>query len=289
MENDFIKKSTKTNVIVASVIAGIALISLVMLILLLSPETNKGFLSFLFSIILVFVITFWFGILQIKVFNDYKGQRKYLCAEGIFIICLTVLIVITGILFATIQGATAFGAGLVDTIDIRWFIAVFLLGFSVWKACVVAMSLKEKRFNWWLELAIAVLWVGLSVLTIVSIFSTGDAINSILWGFVIVSWLLIITYITYLLMTYIFKKPTYLETEKAFELAKTEARQKSERLARANAMMGGGYVPHTAEKTETKKDDLETKLKKLDDLLAKNILTKEEYDEKRKQIIKESL
>jgi len=57
-------------------------------------------------------------------------------------------------------------------------------------------------------------------------------------------------------------------------------------------MMGGTNATETVtEKVQAKpqSEDLETRLKKLDDLLAKKVLTKEEYDEKRKQIIKESL
>lgn len=290
MENQFIKKGSKTSCITASVISGIALISLVMILLLVQVDTDaKALLAFFFTIALVFIITFWVGILQIKIFSDYKSQRKYLCAEGIFIICLTVLIIITAVLFRILQADVVFGTGTLETVDIRWFIAVFLLGYTVWKATVVALALREKRFNWLLELIIAVIWLAMSVLTVVSIFTTGNALSSILWIFTTVGWALIITYIVYLLTSYIFNKPAYLETPEAFEILKKETTTRNNRIARANAMVGNMSNPSSDEKPTKQGEDLETRLKKLDDLLAKNILTKEEYDEKRKQIIKDSL
>lgn len=290
MENQFIKKSTKTSCITASVISGIALISLVMILLLVQVDAGaKALIAFFFTISLVFLITFWVGILQIKVFSDYKSQRKYLCAEGIFIICLTALIIITAVLFWFLQADAIFGGTALTTIDIRWFIAVFLLGYSVWKATVVVLALKEKRFNWLLELITAVMWLAMSVLTIISIFTTGTSLNTILWIFVVVGWALVITYIVYLLLSYIFKKPAYLETPEAFEILKKETSTRNNRLARANAMVGNISAPAQEEKRAKEEQDLEAKLKKLDDLLSKNILTKEEYNEKRKQIIKDSL
>jgi len=270
--------------------SGIALISLIMVLLLVQVDADtKALLAFFFTISLVFIITFWVGILQIKVFSDYKSQRKYLCAEGIFIICLTALIIITAILFRFLQADVVFGSGSLETIDIRWFIAVFLLGYTVWKATVVSLALREKRFNWLLELIIAIMWLAMSILTVVSIFTTGTALINILWTFMAVGWALIITYIIYLLKSYIFNKPTYLETPEAFEILKKETASRNNRLARANAMVGNGATSVNEESSAKSTDDLETRLKKLDDLLAKNILTKEEYNEKRKQIIKESL
>lgn len=291
MENEFIKKSTKTSCITASVISGIALISLVMILLLVQVDASaKALIAFFFTIGLVFLITFWVGILQIKVFSDYKSQRKYLCAEGIFIICLTALILIAAVLFRFLQADVIFGGtGSLSAVDIRWFIAVFLLGYTVWKVTVVTLALKEKRFNWLLELIVAVMWLAMSVLTVISIFTTGAALNTILRIFVVVGWALIITYIIYLLLSYIFKKPVYLETPQAFEILKKESTARNNRLARANAMVGNISAPAQEEKATKEEQDLETKLKKLDDLLAKNILTKEEYNEKRKQIIKDSL
>lgn len=290
MDNQFIKKGSKTSCITASVISGIALISLVMILLLVQVDTDaKALVAFFFTTALVFIITFWVGILQIKIFSDYKSQRKYLCAEGIFIICLTVLIIITAILFRILQADVVFGTGTLETVDIRWFIAVFLLGYTVWKGTVVALALREKRFNWLLELIIAVIWLAMSVLTVVSIFTTGNALVNILWIFMAVGWALIITYIVYLLTTYIFNKPVYLETPEAFEILKKETTTRNNRIARANAMVGNISTPSADEKPTKQVEDLETRLKKLDDLLAKNILTKEEYDEKRKQIIKDSL
>lgn len=290
MDNQFIKKGSKTSCITASVISGIALISLVMILLLVQVDTDaKALVAFFFTTALVFIITFWVGILQIKIFSDYKSQRKYLCAEGIFIICLTVLIIITAILFRILQADVVFGTGTLETVDIRWFIAVFLLGYTVWKGTVVALALREKRFNWLLELIIAVIWLAMSVLTVVSIFTTGNALVNILWIFMAVGWALIITYIVYLLTTYIFNKPVYLETPEAFEILKKETTTRNNRIARANAMVGNISTPSADEKPTKQGEDLETRLKKLDDLLAKNILTKEEYDEKRKQIIKDSL
>lgn len=291
MENQFIKKGTKTSCITASVIAGIGLLTLVMLLFLLQVDAAaKALIAFIFTVSLVFFITLWVGILQIKVFNDYKSQKKSLCAEGIFIICLTILTVITAILFYVLQANAVFGTGTISTVDIRYFLAVFLLAFGIWKIFVAVASFKEKRFNKWLEVILAGLWVGFSALTLASILVSGAVLTTILWLFVVLGWAMIITYIIFLLYSYIFKSPKYLETPEAIKLLEKDIATKNNRLARVSAMVNGGTVEATHEKVQAKaSDDLETKLKKLDDLLAKKVLTKEEYDEKRKQIIKESL
>ncbi|MDD4815533.1 MAG: SHOCT domain-containing protein [Clostridia bacterium] len=289
MENQFIKKGTKTNCITASVIAGICLLTLVMLLFLLQVDAGaKALIAFVFTVSLVFLITLWVGILQIKIFNDYKSQKKSLCAEGIFIICLTVLTIITAILFYVLQAGAVFGTGTITSVDIRYFLAVFLLAFGVWKIFVAVASYKEKRFNWWLEVVLAGLWVGFSALTLTSTFVNGAVLTTILWLFVVFGWAMIITYIVFLLYSYIFNSPKYLETPEAIQLLEKDVATKNSRLARVNAMVSGGAVETQKVQSKTS-DDLETKLKKLDNLLAKNILTKEEYDEKRKQIIKESL
>ena len=75
----FITKSTKIQSIVASVLTALALITLVMLSSLLEVNsTTKLTISFIFTISLLVILLVWHGILQIKVFNDYKCKRNYL-------------------------------------------------------------------------------------------------------------------------------------------------------------------------------------------------------------------
>lgn len=284
----FLKSDTRTSCVVSSVIFAISVIVLIMLALLLQIGMDEKALTvFAASACLVLIANIWFGSLQIKVFKDYKSQSKALCAEGIFNICLTVLVVIAALLWVTLQSKGNF-----QSIDLRWFIGTFVLAFFVWKIYTVKLSIQQKRKNLWIEVLLGLLWLVLAVLVIVSIFVSSTAF---FWGFMAVDTVMIVAYVVYILFTYIFNTPTYLETEEGMVLLQQEQIDRQNRLSRLNSMMGGGYVdmPQQVQQpvrtTANKVDDLETKLTKLANLKEKGIITQEEYETKRKEIINSSL
>lgn len=289
-KNKFLKGYTKNMCVAFSVVTGLLLVTLIMITLLISgtPE-NKALICFCYTIGLMFLDTLFVGIVQIRVFNDYKSQRKSLCADGIFIICLGILIIIAGLLFAVLQGSQIASNEELSNVDIRYIISVFLFSFAIWKAITVSLSFKEKRKNWWIELISAILWAILGVLTVVTIFISSNTLIVFLWLFVAIGWLMIINYILYLLYSYIFNTPTYLETEEAIGLLNKDILERQNRIERLNAMTGAignnMTVKNQVEQSKQVDDDVESKLAKLDSLLNKGIISKEEYDSKRKQII----
>lgn len=124
----FLAKSTKTSCVVASVLTGLLLITLIMLSTLLSiSSVSKTTMTFIYTICLVLILLIWHGILQIKVFNDYKSKRNYLCADGILSLCMGALLIVSGILLATLQLNDLIGDNLITgTADIRIFLTCFL-------------------------------------------------------------------------------------------------------------------------------------------------------------------
>ena len=123
----FITKSTKIQSIVASVLTALALITLIMLSTLLSiSNVSKMTLTFIYTISLVLILLIWHGILQIKVFNDYRCKRNYLCADGILTLCMGALILVSSVLMATLQLDKIISGVLIGTSDIRIFLTVFL-------------------------------------------------------------------------------------------------------------------------------------------------------------------
>ena len=126
----FITKSTKIQSIVASVLTALALITLVMLSSLLEvTNSTKLIVSFVFTVSLLVILLIWHGILQIKVFNDYKCKRNYLCADGILSLCMGALIIISSALFSIIQlGKLNPNNNIINlgSSDIRIFISCFL-------------------------------------------------------------------------------------------------------------------------------------------------------------------
>ena len=216
---NFITKSTKTKTIVASVLTGIALITLIMLSSLLNIEsTSKTIMCFLYTVGLMLVLLLWQGLIQINVFNDYKCQKKMLCTDGILNLCFGALITISGVLFATLQVNPIIKDIELSTTDIRVFIVAFLLALTLWKIAVFITSIKDKRYNWWLEMIFAILWLAISIVTFISIFLPSSSLIGIAWVFVALGWTVIVTTIFYSLYSYVIREPEYLETEKAIAI-----------------------------------------------------------------------
>lgn len=154
----FLTKSTKVRCVVASAITALALITLIMLSSLLSiSTTSKTVMCFIYTVSLMLILLLWQGALQIKVFNDYRSQRNYLCADGILSLCMGALLIVSGILLGVLQIDKIIQGTLIGTSDIRIFLSCFLLIISFWKIFVTVLSFKEKHFNAWCELLFSIL------------------------------------------------------------------------------------------------------------------------------------
>lgn len=124
----FLSKSTKIQGVVASVLTALALIVLIMLSTLIqfNEYSNRVMMTFIYTVCLVFILLIWHGILQIKVFSDYKSKRSYLCADGILSLCMGILLIVSGILLATLQLDILLKTNLITgTADIRIFLTCF--------------------------------------------------------------------------------------------------------------------------------------------------------------------
>ena len=77
MEQKFLKKETKTFSVVTSVLIGIALMILVIVGLIGGNFLNFSLIG---SSVIVFTSAIFMGAMQIRVFSNYKSQKKYLCA-----------------------------------------------------------------------------------------------------------------------------------------------------------------------------------------------------------------
>lgn len=270
----FLSKSTKIQGVVASVLTALALIVLTMLSTLIqfNNYSNKVMMTFIYTICLVFILLIWHGILQIKVFSDYKSKRSYLCADGILSLCMGTLLIVSGILLATLQLDELLGNNLITgTADIRIFLTCFLAIIAFWKLAVMIIAIKEKHFNWWCEMLFMLFWLMLSILCLASMLVNKNAVTGILWSIVAFSWALIILTIFYILYSYIIKTPKYLETEEALEQRKEELEElklKKEKLNNRNTSL-----------------DYKDKLKKLQELKDENLISESEYISKKNEIL----
>lgn len=266
---DFLTRKTKTQSITASVLTGIMLITLIMLSTLLNISLNsKTILCFSYTISLMFILLIWQGLLQIKVFKDYKYQNKMLCTDGIISLCLSALLIICSGLFCVFQLGNL--TNITYLSDIRIFIASFIFLFFIWKTIVTTISYKQKRYNWWCELLFAFLWLILDIICIISIFT--KSLTLIAWLCIVISWLLIIVTIFYTLYSYIFKSPDYLKNDKAIEIYNKE---KQDEQDRKNRLFG---------KT-TQINSSKIKLIELKDMFNEKLITEEEYKQKKQEIL----
>ena len=271
----FLSRSTKTNCVVASVLTGLLLITLIMLSSLLSISTvSKTTMTFIYTVSLVLILLIWHGVLQIKVFSDYKCKKNYLCTDGILSLCMGALLVISGVLLATLQLDKLMQGILIGSSDIRIFLSCFLAVIAFWKLALMIIAIKEKHFNWWCEMLFMILWLILSILCLTSMFTSGVVTTNIIWAIVGISWGLIVLTIFYMLYSYIIKAPNYLETEEAIQEKQEELEEKRLRKEKLN------------QKTvHTKDSDYKSRLVELKNLRDAELITEEEYISKKKEII----
>ena len=268
----FITKPTKIQSIIASVLTALALITLIMLSSLLSiNNVSKLTLTFIYTISLVIILLIWHGVLQIKVFNDYKCKRTYLCADGILSLCMGALIIVSGILIACLQLDKIVNGVLIGTSDIRIFLTCFLAVIGFWKLNITVLSIKEKHFNYWCELLFTICWLSLSILCLLTMFIKS---SWIVWVIISISWTLIILTIFYMLFSYVIKTPNYLETEEAIKQVNEELELEK---AKKEQIKNRSQVKST--------NNIENKLKKLKELRDQNLITEEEYTNKKLDLL----
>lgn len=265
---DFIKRRTKTKSIIASVVTGLALITLIMLSTLLNiTSATRTIMCLIYTTALLLVLCIWEGTLEINVFGDYKCQRKYLCADGIVSICMGVLLIVCSVLFGSLQAVTIIKGTVLSTADIRIFLTVFLFIMTTWKSIILALSIKEKRFNWWCELVITIFWLALTILCLVSMFVKD--LTTIAWITVSFSWALIAINIVGVLLSYVIKAPNYLETEQAKHMLEDDNLKK---------VVKGKEVTASTN---------EARLKKLKELKDQDLISNEDYENAKQNILKD--
>lgn len=278
---NFITKSTKTNCIVASVITGLLLITLVMLSTLITiSNSSKIVMSLIYTVSLLLVMLIWEGIIKIKVFADYKYQNKMLCADGIISICMGVLLIVCSILFGTLQASKALNGVLLESADIRIFLTIFLAIVAIWKGFIAFQALKQKHFNSWCEFVFTALWLILAVLCLITMLIT--KIKVIAWIIISIGWLLIMFTLFYMIFSYTIKVPNYLQTDKAVEIYEEEQeeiqREQEIEAAKLNKKLG---IKVNREFT------IKEKLKKLKDLKDCELISEKEYEKKKAEVLSE--
>lgn len=267
----FLKRETRTFAVVTSVLIGIALLTLVIVGLTVGKFLT---ISVVGSSVIVFLSALFMGSMQIRVFNDYKRQNKFLCADGIFYICLTILVVIAAIAYSFVKNAK---------IDLRYFIFVFALAFAVWKIIISILGFKKKQYNAFAEAIIALFWI----LSGVAVLLTTTTMSDVgMYLMCVSNYLMGVSTIFYILFSYIYKDPKYLVTDEAVEMLEKEQIERQQRLAR----FGGGLAQPVSNSVQEKKGvTVEEKLEKLKNLKDKNFITEEEYEKRKKQILDSEL
>ena len=144
----FLSKSTKITCIVASALTAVATIALIMLSTLLNISLeNKLIMTLIYTISLTLILLIWIGVVQIKVFKDYRCKRSYLCAGGILTFCITALLIISGILLSILQLDKISSGLFLGASDIRIFLTIFLAILSIWKICITCKNITDHHFN----------------------------------------------------------------------------------------------------------------------------------------------
>ena len=273
MEQKFLKKETKTFSVVTSVLIGIALMVLVIVGLI-----GGNFLNFsvVGSSVIAFVSAIFMGAMQIRVFSNYKSQKKYLCADGIFYICLTILVAVAGIVFVLVPNAQ---------VDIRYFIFVFALAFAIWKILISVLGFKNKYYNAFAELIIAFFWLLSGIAVLLTTFENLINVGSYL--LCISNYLLGIATIFYILFSYVYKEPNFLITDEALAILQKENEERAQRVNRFNSRYA---IPVVESKNEEKdKNSLEDKLAKLQGLKEKGFISEEEFEKRKKSLLDSEL
>ena len=269
----FLKRETRILSVVASVFMALALIVLVVVSLL--AKENKLRISLVGSCVLLGIMSVLFSIVQIRVFFDYKSKNKYLCADGISNLCLTLLIATTALIYVFLQDAA---------MDLRYIIFVFAAIFVIWKIVVAVFGFKEKRTNAFMELILAAFWLLSGVMVLLTVFEIKGSELTL----TISNYVLGVVFVVYILYSYVFKEPTYLETEEAIAQLNKEEEERQIRLNRFNQNFE--RIDRAEPAQETKQEpDIEQKFEKLKTLKEKGFITEEEFEERKKKLLDSEL
>lgn len=277
----FITRSTKTNCIVAASVIGVLLLTLIMVSTLINVSyKTKVLITFVYAISVLVITLFWYGILRLKVFSNYKCQNKLLCADGVISIVMSVLLLICGILFGVLQISTILDGGAIIGSDIRIFIASFIGLLAAWRVLIFILACVKKHFDCWYELVIAIAWVALTVICILSMFCLTLDITA--WLAVSFSWLLVLTYLSNVLHSYAISNPQYLETAEAVEILKKEQADLEAEQQFVKAKM---LKKATSSRDLEMKSDINSKLVKLRELKDLGLISAEDYKRKKDDIL----
>lgn len=275
VEKRFLSKETRIFSLVVSVILAISFLSII-IVGLITGSFNK--VSLYGSSALLFASAIFMGAMQIKIFSDYKSQQKYLCADGIFNISLTILVAITAGIYFSVPSSK---------IDLRIFMFIFIMIFAIWKCFISVLGFRKKYFNAFIELLIAIFWMITGIAILSSMFGkTGNVATILLY---ISNYILSILTIFYVLYSYVFKEPKFLITEKAQMLLDQEYEQRIQRLNRIQSRITQSNIPNETLKQPVKEDSIEDKLMKLASLKEKGFITQEEFDKRKNDILNEEL
>lgn len=255
MDRKFLKHDTRVFSLVSSIILSLSLLSIIIIGNMFGNIEKFKQVFIIGSLVMIALINICVGGIQIKVFEDYKNQNSILCADGIIYICLTLLISLCslGMFYKDARN------------NMFWIIFVFLILFSIWKIVFSIFNFKSNYKNAILDLILGILWI-ISAIAFINIDKITDH-ASICLG--INNFNICIISIIYILYSYTFNFPDYLIKKKAIEIYDKELKEEK---------------PIKLKHDKTK-DELEEKLNKLKDLKERNILTEEEYNQRRNDII----
>lgn len=276
-EKRFLSKETRIFSLVVSIIFAIGFLSLIIIGLVTGLFEE---ISIYGSSILLFLSAIFMGSMQIKVFADYKSQKKYLCADGIFYICLTVLVAITAGIYFSVPSAN---------VDLRIIMFVFIIMFAFWKFFIAILGFKNKHFNAFMELLIGLFWAITGTAILISMFIENNMPITLLY---ISNYVLCVITILYILFSYVFKEPNFLITEKAQILLNQEYEQKQQRLNRIQNRFTQNTIQTESKKSiknDSNDESIEDKLIKLASLKEKGFITEEEFEKRKKTILNEEI
>ena len=290
--SQFLRKETRVSTVVWSIICIIAIIMMTLLALML----NKREIAVVGSVVLALCLSFVHGITQLSVLRDYRSSHRYLSMDGIMHICLTVIIAMASVLYLIVEGIRAGGADIASSFDFRYMVAVFIFAVAVWQCVVTYIAFRRRHFNAPVEALLAASYVisGVGVIGQATFHHEDTAAVFLLAA----DFLLCAVTLFYLLFSYVFRSPEYLVTEEGMQALRREAEMQAQRAARfapfaapprpgqptpPPQMSGTPAAPPTA--PTTPREDVADRLIKLKNLYDAGVISGEEYQEKRRELL----
>lgn len=287
----FLRKETRVSTVVWSVICIIAIIMLALLALML----DKRQIAVVGSVVLALCLSFVHGITQLSVLRDYRASHRYLSMDGIMHICLTVIIAMASVLYLIVAGMRADGEGTSSSFDFRYMVAVFILAVAVWQCVVSYIAFRHRHFNAPLEVLLAVSYIGSAVGVIgQASFQSEDTAAVFL---LVADFVLCAVTLVYLLFSYVFRAPEYLVTEEGIRALRREEEMQAQRAARFAAFAAprqpgqpmyppqGPAAPGVPPSAPDAEGDITERLLKLKNLYDAGVISEEEYQEKRRDLL----